>query len=86
MTAVGSSAQVNNDYTQPNPVLTFIAGDFSNQVRNITIPIVNDDAFEVDEEIFVILGAGSDDKVAVEPPPQATVTISDDDGTYFSIF
>ena len=83
VTAVGSPAQDPNDYTAPNPVLTFVAGESNNRVRNIIIPLTDDGIFELDEDIIVILSAGSDDKVTVNPPVQATVTISDDDGTFF---
>ena len=83
MTAVGSPAQDPNDYTAPNPVLTFVAGESNNRVRNIIIPLTDDGIFELDEDIIVILSAASDDKVTVNPPVQATVTISDDDGTFF---
>ena len=76
--AVGTTAQV-NDFTQPSSVLTFFAGDLNNSVRNILIPVNNDNLFEVSEALLVVLSPGSDDKVEVEGPAQATVTITDND-------
>ena len=79
--AVGTTAE-SNDFTSPSSVLTFNAGDISTVVRNILIPINDDNLFEVPEQFLVALTPGPDDKVNVQSPFQATVTITNNDGKY----
>ncbi|XP_028399458.1 uncharacterized protein LOC114522881 [Dendronephthya gigantea] len=80
--ALGTTAST-NDFTPPNSTLTFFVGDFNNE-RNISIPIIDDNLFEVDEAFLVILSAGTDNKVEIDPPSQATVTITSEDDAVIS--
>lgn len=73
------SAQ-STDFTNPSAVLTFNVGDSNNTVRNISIPIMDDDAFEVSEQLLIVLSTGLDSKVQIKGQVQATVTITDNDG------
>ena len=76
---VGTTATKDVDFTAPSPVLTFLKGDF-NLTRSIVLAVVNDTAFETNENLSVVLSPGSDEKTEVASPASAIVTITNDDG------